>query len=83
MDQAGIYCSILHKIFDFNVIKYLCLVHICLMKWGIRIFSLSVPPKIVKAPVSQSIAVDDSARFECVATAKPEPTYFWYKVCHT
>jgi hypothetical protein len=26
------------------------------------------------------VYVGDAARFECIATAKPKPTYQWFKV---
>ena len=40
---------------------------------------VTVPPKITRPPTGQSISVGDAARFECIATAKPKPTYQWFK----
>ncbi|CAC5416243.1 NCAM [Mytilus coruscus] len=40
--------------------------------------TVTVPPQIVKPPTAQSVSVGEAARFECVATAKPAPKYYWY-----
>ncbi|XP_052063320.1 neural cell adhesion molecule 2-like isoform X2 [Mytilus californianus] len=40
--------------------------------------TVTVPPQIVKPPTAQSVSVGEAARFECVATAKPSPKYYWY-----
>ncbi|VDI33233.1 neural cell adhesion molecule [Mytilus galloprovincialis] len=40
--------------------------------------TVTVPPEIVKPPTAQSVSVGEAARFECVATAKPAPKYYWY-----
>ncbi|XP_063440129.1 neural cell adhesion molecule 2-like isoform X2 [Mytilus trossulus] len=42
------------------------------------VVTVTVPPEIVKPPTAQSVSVGEAARFECVATAKPAPKYYWY-----